>query len=300
MNDSVRRYTPSMLAQLAKVNVAQVRAWHRRGWLLASDERNRVKYYDFSEVAVARQLATLYRGGLTPASIEKQLKDLKARFPGIERPLAELSIVVEGRQILVRQARGLSEPGGQLRIDFRGLDEEDDAQSGAPSVIASPAMFLRRGQESDEGAPENLAKWAEELQEVGELRAAADMYRAALAAGGPTPRLCFELAELLYRLGELGAARERYSMVIELDENDVEARANLGCVLAELGEKSLGIAALSGAIDCDPQYADAHFHLARLLDETDEPDAATRHWQAFLALAPDSPWAEEAADRLQL
>lgn len=289
-----------MLAQLAKVHVAQIRAWHRRGWIAATEERNRVKYYDFSEVAVARQLALLYRGGLTPSSIEKQLAELKLRFPTVERPLAELSIVMEGRQILVRQAHGLSEPGGQLRIDFRSLDDEDPAHEQSPAVLASPAMFLRRGEQADIAAPENLAKWAEELEEVGELRAAADMYRAALAAGGPTPKLCFQLAEVLYRCEELAAARERYSMVIELDENDVEARANLGCVLAELGEKSLGIAALSGALDCDPHYADAHYHLARLLDETGEADVAADHWQKFLELAPDSPWAEEAADRLQL
>ena len=73
-----------------------------------------------------------------------------------------------------------------------------------------------------------------ELDEAGDLRSAAEMYRAALAAGGPQPELCFQLAEVLYRADELSAARERYFMAIELDEDYVEARVNLGCVLLEL------------------------------------------------------------------
>jgi tetratricopeptide (TPR) repeat protein len=107
----------------------------------------------------------------------------------------------------------------------------------------------------------------------------------------------FSLAELLYRCGDLAAARERYFAAIELDENYVEARANLGCLLAEQGEHALAEAAFRGALECHPDFADAHFHLARLLDATNQTREAARHWQRFLDLAPASPWAEEALDR---
>ena len=144
-----------------------------------------------------------------------------------------------------------------------------------------------------------MCRLAAELEEDGQLAAAAEMYRAAMAAGGPKAEICFQVAELLYRLGDLGGARERYYMAIELDEDYVEARANLGCVLAETGQRDLAVAAFEGRCGYHPDYADVHYHLARTLDELGQPERAEEHWRAFLELAPDSPWAEEARARLQ-
>src|SRR5262249_45964194 len=155
--------------------------------------------------------------------------------PDIARPLAELTLVLDGRTLLVRRGSELVESSGQLRLDFDALDQEDEQQL---ETLPSPAVFLSRNSlvALDEAAPEQLAAWAAELDEVGDLARAAEMYRAALAAGGPQPELCFHLADVLYRAGEPAAARERYFMALELDEDYVEARANLGCVLCELGQ----------------------------------------------------------------
>ena len=77
-------------------------------------------------------------------------------------------------------------------------------------------------------------------------------------------------------------------------------RASLGCVLVELGQTQLALAAFHGALEHHADYPDVHFHLARLLDELDQPEQAEPHWQTFLDLAPKSPWAEEARQRLGL
>ena len=98
--------------------------------------------------------------------------------------------------------------------------------------------------------------------------------------------------------GILSAARERYYVAIELDEDFVEARSNLGCVLAEQGDLALAEAAFRGALEFHPDYADAHYHLARLLDHAHRAAEAARHWQLFMNLAPASPWADEARDRM--
>ena len=105
---------------------------------------------------------------------------------------------------------------------------------------------------------------------------------------------------MLYRLEDLPAARERYYAAIELDEEYVEARANLGCVLAENGEVELAVAAFQGALAYHVDYADVHYHLAGALDRLDKQNEAELHWQTFLALAPESPWAEIARTRLGL
>jgi len=278
--DVHRPYTPAMLADLLKVPVAVIRRWHRRGLIAPTREVRRLPYFDFQEVATARRLAELLAAGVSPRAIEKKLEVFARCLPNVARPLAQLSVIVRGKDILLRQGDGLIEPGGQLRFDF-------DAWEGEPPPPRTLPL-----------APEQMCRLAAELEEDDQLAAAAEMYRAAMAAVGPNAEICFQTAELLYRLGELTAARERYYMAVELDEDYVEARANLGCVLAETGQHELAVAAFEGALRYHPDYADVHYHLARTLDEMQLRDRAEEHWRAFLAHAPDSPWAEEARQRL--
>jgi tetratricopeptide (TPR) repeat protein len=291
-------YTAAMLAELVGVHTSRVRSWQRRGWLRATSQMHRLAYFDFQELNVARQLAALHRLGVKPGLIAKKLREIEQRFPDVKRPLAELTLVLDGRTLLVRRGNDLVEPGGQLRIDFEALDRENESE--LPATIPSPAFFLTRQLPGspEQVAPKQLANWAAELDEAGDLRAAAEMYRAAMAAGGPQPELCFQLAELLYRLEDLTAARERYFMALELDEDYVEARVNLGCVLLDLEEPELAIGAFAGALRSHEGYADAHYHLARTLDSLGRQAEAQTHWQRFADLAPDSPWADEARYRL--
>jgi tetratricopeptide (TPR) repeat protein len=288
-------YTPAMLAELLNVPVSVVRRWHRHQLIVPVREVRRLPYFDFQEVATARQLAQLLAAGASPSEIERQLAELSRYVPDVERPLAQLSVIVQGKRLLLRQGEGLIEPGGQLRIDFDALDA---AGADRPSSETSATTLPFCAEPAAVVAPEQLSRMAVELEEQGQLEAAADLYRATMAAAGPRPEICFELAELLYRLGDLGAARERYFMAIELDDDYVEARANLGCVLAELGQHELAIAAFQGALTYHRDYADVHYHLARLLDELQRPDEAETHWEEFLSLAPDSPWSDAARERL--
>lgn len=291
------RYTAAMLAELVGVPLWRVRSWQRRGWLVPIEVTHRLAYFDFTEVTVARQLAALFRAGAKPALLERKLAEISRRFPRVARPLAELRLVLDGGVLLVRHGDELLEPHGQLRMDFDALAEGEHEETRA--TISAPSMFLAKTANlAEHAAPEQLAAWAAELDEAGELSAAAEMYRAALAAGGPDAERCFHLAEVLYRAGDLSAARERYFLVLELDENYVEARANLGCVLLDLGQPELAIAAFEGALALHETYADVHYHLARTLDALGRQADAAAHWARFAELAPDSPWALEARGRV--
>lgn len=298
--DIHRLYTPAMLAELLGVPVAVIRRWQRRGLIVPAREVRKLAYFDFQEVATARRLAELLAAGTSPRAIERKLEALGRYLPGVARPLAQLSVIVQGKEILLRQGDGLIEPGGQWRFDFEATDE---ATAAAPTLRdALPGLWQAAppaaGAVEPPLTPQQLGQLAAELEEEGRLEAAAETYRAAMAAGGPSPECCFQLAELLYRLGDLSAARERYYMAVELDEDFVEARANLGCVLAELGQLDLAIAAFQGALAYHGDYADAHYHLARALDASGRPEQAEAHWQAFLDLAPNSPWADQARQRV--
>jgi tetratricopeptide (TPR) repeat protein len=298
-----RLSTPAMLAELLGVPIAVIRRWHRRGLIVPAREVGKLPYFDFQEVATARRLAQLLAAGMSPEAIERRLKALSRLVPAADRPLAQLSVIIEGKQILLRQGDGLIEPGGQLRFDFEAAESPlppDRAAEQWPDEVADTVLTaIGGGRLLDAGtSPKQLCRMAEELEEQGQLEAAAEMLRASMASGGPSAEICFQVAELLYRLGDLSGARERYYMAIELDEDYVEARANLGCVLAQLGQRELAVAAFQGALAYHAGYAEAHYHLARTLDDLGRREEAHSHWSQFLELAPDSPWAEEARQRL--
>ena len=300
-----RLYTPAMLAGLVGVPVSAVRRWHRRGILHAVRQVRRLAYFDYTEVTVALRLAKLFAAGCSLYVIERKLDELARRMPDVERPLATLPLVVEGQRLLVRRGDELTEPGGQLLLDFAAAEAGDGAAG--TDVDAPHAISIEEARSRVLTVPSNgefqptgerLLATAAEMEQDGELAAAAEMYRAALAASGPSAEVNFLLADALYRLGDLPAARERYYAAIELDETYVEARANLGCVLAESGEPELAVAAFEGTLAIEPAFPDVHYHLARTLDAIGRPDEAETHWRAFVQFSPAGPWAEEAAERL--
>jgi tetratricopeptide (TPR) repeat protein len=300
-----RLYTPTMLAELVRVPIAAIRQWHRRGTIVANRNVRRLPYFNFEEVRVARKLAQLLAAGCSLASVNRQLESLGRLLPEVARPLADPAVVVEGRGLFIRRDDGLAEPGGQLLIDFDAAKpqaEEDGADEGPATIRMVAGDALHKPSERGRGAhpcvAEDLRALAAELEGTGHPEQAVEAFRAVLFSGDATADDHFALAELLYLGGDLSAARERYYAAIELDEDFVEARSNLGCVLAELGEFGLAEAAFRGALEYHSDYADAHYHLARLLDRANRSREAACHWRLFMDLAPASPWADEARERI--
>jgi tetratricopeptide (TPR) repeat protein len=300
-----RLYTPAMLAELVGVPIAAIRQWQRRGALKAKREVRRLAYFDFEDVRVARKLAELLKAGCSLSTVNRRLDELARLLPESPRPLVDASVVVEGRRLLVRREEGLAEPTGQLLIDFDvamppGADEDEHGPVAIPfhtaDALRNKAAARPRGPHPY--AAEDLRSLAAELAENGQPEQAIEAFRALLFSGEFTAEDQFDLAELLYQAGDLSAARERYYIAIETDEDFVEARSNLGCVLEEQGELPLAEAAFRGALEYHPDYADAHYHLAKLLDRVNRSSEASRHWQLFMNLAPASPWADEAKERI--
>lgn len=295
--------TPAMLADLLNVPVANVRRWQKMGLITPCRVVHRLPYFDFSEVRTARQLASWMKDGASLTAIHKQIRELAKRFPDEQRSLAQLNVVIEGGRLLLREEDGLMEADGQLRMDFDSFEEtgrDEDLED--PKVLHVNLAAIRsvadQHHDQVEMSLEQMVEAAQDLEDDGDLSGAIEWYRVVLAKFGPRAEIHFQLAELLYREGEIQAARERYYSAIELDEDFVEARANLGCVLMETGRTDLAIAAFRGALARHDDYPDVHYHLAQALDEIESTNEASFHWGRFLELAPSSPWAEEARDRL--
>jgi tetratricopeptide (TPR) repeat protein len=289
-----------MMAAVLRVPPAAIRHWQRCGLLVPSRRSTAVAWFEFSELVVGRQLARLLRTGLSPSAIADQLSRL---VPGGTRAAAQIAerIVVEGRRLYVRCDGRLLGSGGQLQLGFAAAEQPGapcQAPPDDPAPTAPGADDASLEADDEPATVAELLDLATDLEAAGALAEAAEALRAVLQAQGPTAEVAFMLAEVLYRSGDLTAARERYYAAVELDGDHLEARASLGCVLAELGEHDLALAALEGVIRQEPGYADAHWHIAAILHDGGREAESRASLQTFLALAPESPWAAMARERL--
>jgi Flp pilus assembly protein TadD len=297
-----RLYTVAMMADVLAVPLAAVRHWQRSGLLEPTRRAGALEWFDFQQLVVGRRLARLLTTGFSLREIDDKLAGL-APGGAAEAARAGERIVADGRRLSVRRGNRLIGAGGQLQLGFYadGFSSGDDEptattlpQTGRPAASVEIAI----DDCSEPTCTGDLLDLAADLEAAGEFAEAAEALRAVLQAQPPTAQVVFMLAELLYRAGDLTAARERYYVAVELDADHLEARSSLGCVLAELGEHELALAALEGVLRQQPDYADAHWHIAGLLDEVGRPVEARRHLRTFLTLAPESPWAALARDRL--
>jgi hypothetical protein len=300
-------HTAAMMADVLGVPEAAIRHWIRTGLLGVAQRSGSVEWLDFGQLVVGRRLAHLLDSGLSLREIDAKLAGLA---PGGAPAAAKAvhRVVVDGRRLSITSGGRLLGAGGQLQFPFYAdsiaESHHGDTSDDGPVVVAAAERFgpdrvvdrsprLPAGDVVDE-----ILDLADDLEAAGEYLEAAEALRAVLQAQGPSADVNFMLAELLYRAGDLTAARERYYMTIELDADHVRARTSLGCVLAELDERELALAALEGVLRQEPDYADAHWHIAGVLASLGRDEEASRHLRRFLALAPDSPWADQARERL--
>jgi len=294
-------HTVAMMAVVLEVPVTAIRHWVRGGLLRPTHQHAGIDWFDFGELVVGRRLARLLRAGFGLRELDTRLAALHPDGAGgAARDLER--IVIDGKRLSLRCGGTLLGAGGQRQLGFYTPDlTAEEVPPVAVIPWSAPVNHTTSSVILDGEAPPaeaELLAMAADLEAAGELEPATEALRALLQAGGPSARVTFMLAELLYRVGDLTASRERYYAAIELDPDHLEARTGLGCVLAELGDHELAEAALDGVLRQQPDYADAHWHLAGILDGVGRAFDATRHLRTFVALAPDSPWARTAIERL--
>ena len=298
-----RLYTAGLMADVLGAPPAAVRHWVRQGLLAPARRFGSIEWFDFGQLVVGRHLARLLAGGLSLREIDAQLCGLGAGDAAAAARVAD-RIVADGRRLSLRAGDKLLAAGGQLHLDFyTSALTRASADDEPPRVVSlgARAAALPLEEPGDRAVDDDVAEilgLADDLEANGEFVEAAEAVRAVLQAQGPSAAVMFMLAELLYRAGDLPAARERYYAVIEIDASHLRARTSLGCVLAELGDHELALAALEGVLRQEPGYADAHWHVAGILADLGRTREARHHLERFLALAPESPWAESARQRL--
>jgi tetratricopeptide (TPR) repeat protein len=255
------------------VTTALVRAWTERGLLPRSPS------YGFRELARARELARLARGGWTPARLGKAVQRAGSPALDVDAVLAGLESEPGGPPVVRTPDGRLCTSGGQGLFDF--ADPGGD-RGASVHDLRSPAAWFQLGVEAE----------AE-----GRLADAARAYERAVPVAGA--EAWFNLGNCRYQVGDAEGARVAFEQAVVQAPDYAEAWNNLGIVLGALRDAAAAVAAFRRALSLVPHYADAHYNLAEALAAAGDVAAARAHWRAYLGFDPNSRWAERARSRLQ-
>jgi len=292
-------YTPAMLCQMLNVSVHDIRRWERLKLIHPVRRVMRLPYFDLAEVTAARKLADLLASGVPVERVSRSLSRLQAVMPSLQQPLAQLPMLVQGKEVLYRDETGwLDSTTGQRRLPFLDADDATDSVEGLeePTVLPFPDAPQRPfPQLTAEEWFQRGCHYAEE----GELPHAVEAIRSALVEAPTNADYHFHLADVLYRQGKREAAIERYYAAVEHDHDFIEAWTQLGCVLHESAEYPAAKEAFQIALDRHPDFPDAHFHLAQLFERLNDKPAAKSHWETYLSFDRQGPWAEIARQHLE-
>jgi TolA-binding protein len=280
--EPVRRlYTVGQLSRILGIQRDVIRRWQRAGLICPTEMLHRLTFFDFGQVQSAKTLCDLTKGGVSTGRIRASLEQLRRWMPNLGASLAQVSLLEENGQLLVRSDDGLLEPNGQLRFDF-----DADSEAAAipwPELQSADALFEE----------------ALELHDRGHYAAAAEAYQRAIKLDPTDPILYFNLASVYYEQDRLEDAAAAYLEATQRDPDYVEAWNGLGCVLSKLERSKEAIVALRRALQLVPSYGDAHFNLASELEQLRQVDAANEHWRRYLQLDSTGPWADIARERLE-
>jgi tetratricopeptide (TPR) repeat protein len=314
--DIQRLYTPAMLADLLGVPVQEVRRWQRDGLIVPVRQVRKLPYFDFKEAATAQRLAELLAAGISRKELEQRLQSLARYMPNVERPLAQLSIIVEGKKILVRQSNGLVEPSGQRRFDFDAAEEETSSEEVGLSTeergrsdprTAEPKVLLSlfRGEDAPHPTPATIPLYPEgatipssdprDETEDG-VPATIEMPRPSQSVDAvlspPDPRDPVGLrqwAAMLEDEGRLEEAAEAYRASLAAGGSDPNTCFSIAELLYRMGDPTAARERYYMAVEQDEHFVEARANLGCVLAELGQNELAVAAFEGALDLHEDYP-----------
>ena len=283
-------YSRQDVLRILQISSRQLQGWERAGIYPQQ------QVYTFQDLGQLRTLRILREEDVSVALIRHSIIAMKA-VAGMANPLLEASLVRTGTRLVFRHHGSMVDPiRRQLLFDFERLEQMD--QMGRPSASAEPYPLRRPGASNPPGVQEKFLA-AVEAEEAGEKQRAISLYEEMMKLDPSFAPAWINLGTIHFHLREFSRAEELYRRATEIDPSYVLAFFDLGNVLDELERLDESIVAYGRAVALAPRYADAHYNLALAHERKGETRPALCHWQAYVRLDKDGPWAEHAHGQIR-
>jgi tetratricopeptide (TPR) repeat protein len=238
-----------------------------------------------------RTLRELQVRRMSPATIRNSVQAMQA-VSGISNPLQESAVVRTGARLAFRHSGTMFDPiRRQLLFDFDS--------TASPHTVTVSMLPPARTAGTRERELQSLFLQAVQAEEQGRKQAAMGFYGKILDLDPGYTAALINLGTLHYHQKQYSRAEELYRQATEADASYVLAFFDLGNVLDELQRPDESIDAYKRAIRLAPAYADAHYNLALAYERKGERRRALTHWQIYVRLDKNGPWAEHARGQIR-
>src|SRR2546426_5027472 len=251
--------------------------------------------YTFRDLLALRAASALLDAGASVRQIRDALTAIRKQDPGIQTPLTEVRLIVDGGRLLAQSDRVRFDPrSGQTVLALDTIDLTRAAQATLATGLVRP---LQPPTEQAEVWFERASEWdADPMQWEDAIGA----YRRVIAIDPTYAAAWNNLGLLLHRMGRYDEAQTAYTSALDQDSRCCEAAYNLGSLHEDRGAVEEAIVDYRRALELSPDYADAHFNLAGALARHGRDGEAIKHWQRYLELDSGSPWARIARAHLEV
>ncbi len=270
-------YSVAQISRLLRLKPGQLRRWQRQGLF---PMRQRLSWNDMQRAQVLARCSAR----IPNRRLRQCIAAASTRIPGVTDPWLEASFAVFAGRLEVRH-RGLviDALSGQLHLPF-----------------GDSIAVVKRDAVSSLDDPEQWFKFALSMEGMPEMRLqAAAAYERCLEIDPGFTSAHINLGTLRYHEKNFAAAEACYRAAMKADPNYALAHFNLGNVLDETGRMAEAIVEYCQAVKLAPGYADAHYNLALAYQRQGLHRKAVPHWQQYLGLDKQSPWALHARTQLR-
>ncbi len=283
-------FTRSEIARLLQVTPTRLRTLDRAGVVSPSGRRKGRRAYTFADVIQLRTAQGLLDRNVRLRDVTRAMTALRRSLPTVRKPLAELRIVSDGRNVVVHTREGAFEPlTGQMVLDLQVKRLRDDVVR-----VLRPTAGRDRAR-----AAYDLYLQASQLDEdVETMDRAEQLYRRALEFDPWLTIAYTNLGNIRFRRQDPEGAESLYRKALEMDPRQPEAQYNLGYLTLERGDPEASIQLFLGALEADPKFSDAYFNLAMAYEQAGQADKAHDYWRSYVELEPHGTWSEIARRHL--
>lgn len=275
------RFSPEEVQRILGLTGKQLDYWDRLRLVSPRKEQGN-RFYSFRDLISLRTIKQLIDQGVPANRLRRALAALREKLAQVHRPLSELRILSDGKDVVVESEGARLEPlSGQFVLNFETRELGEKVR-----VMVGP------------NADDWLATALEYDAEENTRAQAIEAYDHALSIDPQKVDALLNCGTLCYEEGNLKKAAEYFMRALQVDPENALAHFNLGSVLEEVGRLEAARLHLRNAVRLDPSYPDAHYNLAFVCEKLGARNEAQRHWQAYITLDPSSPWCGYARQRL--